>query len=559
MKKKRMIAVLLSFVLCVCSPVVYGSDDKEPKAAEQINVSADGTVQVKLSSTTNKFGRIMYVFAPGVDLSDGLTDENLAKAVKMELIKGDTCTFKLAVNAPYGIYKIAFSEDGVEKAEPFVYTDPDVEKEVKKAFNTPGMDVDYIISKLEQYNNIAYIINLPTEPNEKSAVAQIMLNVISGDAIESVDDIVKKYNTSLEIYALKTADADKTKEILSKNVAGWGLEITSNEDYTKYETENAERFVKLRNSSELNSIKAVSDILDVAVALTGFQNAPRSGKVSKLQQYNDIFKLDFSGDFQKTDVITMNRELDGQTVESVLDVQKIFATAVKNSIPKPNGGPSGGGGRGYVSVVTPENVVLSPETIENLAGNELLKFSDLADFSWAKDEIEYLAYKGIMTGDGIDKFRPGDAITREEFVKILVLGFSLESRDREVTFTDVDSDAWYYESLAVAFNKGIINGLSENRFGIGEKLTRQDAAVILYRLLNSEEYTWEAQRENLLFEDMRDISEYALIAVDALYKVGIINGSDDNKFMPNGYLTRAEAAKMLYNTMDKLVLIDGWK
>lgn len=53
------------------------------------------------------------------------------------------------------------------------------------------------------------------------------------------------------------------------------------------------------------------------------------------------------------------------------------------------------------------------------------------------------------------------------------------------------------------------------------------------------------------FDDAADVSEYAAKAVAYFTKAGIINGMGDNKFMPKANATRAQAAKLVYESMIK--------
>ena len=52
------------------------------------------------------------------------------------------------------------------------------------------------------------------------------------------------------------------------------------------------------------------------------------------------------------------------------------------------------------------------------------------------------------------------------------------------------------------------------------------------------------------FDDMGQISDYALDAVAALYKMGIVNGVSETEFAPLDGATRAQAAKIVYGVLD---------
>ena len=94
---------------------------------------------------------------------------------------------------------------------------------------------------------------------------------------------------------------------------------------------------------------------------------------------------------------------------------------------------------------------------------------------------------------------------------------------------------------------GIINGISNEEFGVGANLTRQDLAVIAIRAAKAANVEIPSDIKAANFNDADAIADYANDAVNALYSMGIINGKDGNVFAPNDYCTRAEAAKITYN------------
>ena len=92
---------------------------------------------------------------------------------------------------------------------------------------------------------------------------------------------------------------------------------------------------------------------------------------------------------------------------------------------------------------------------------------------------------------------------------------------------------------------GIIKGISDELFGTGKTITRQDLCTLIYRAYFSD----EEEAEKLNFKDSSDISDYAVKAVSKLYEKGIISGFPDETFRPKELCTRAQAAKMLYGAI----------
>ena len=170
-------------------------------------------------------------------------------------------------------------------------------------------------------------------------------------------------------------------------------------------------------------------------------------------------------------------------------------------------------------------------------------FADLPLNHWAYADIKALAEKKIIAGKSASSFEPEASITREEFVKIAVLAFSYYDENAETGLSDVDSNAWYYRYVASAEKNGIIKGRGENEFGIGGNITRQEMAVMLYRIASEKGMSFENKYTD--FADYDKISEYAYDAVAYMSGAGIINGMENNTFNPDMPATRAQAAKLI--------------
>ena len=176
----------------------------------------------------------------------------------------------------------------------------------------------------------------------------------------------------------------------------------------------------------------------------------------------------------------------------------------------------------------------------------LNRFTDLTDVKWAESAICEFAANGFINGKAEGVFAPNDKITREEFVKIVVNVFGFYNENARCSFSDTNANSWHYAYIASAAENGIVNGLSENSFGVGATVTRQDMAVILYRIARLANLNLTEDGEYLPFADEIHISDYAFEPVTELTKSGIINGMGNNSFQPQGLATRAEAVKMIY-------------
>ena len=176
-----------------------------------------------------------------------------------------------------------------------------------------------------------------------------------------------------------------------------------------------------------------------------------------------------------------------------------------------------------------------------------MPFEDLDTASWAYEAISTLYNKGIISGKSETRYAPNDNITREEFVKLIIGAIGELSVNKQNKFKDVSDDAWFCNCVNLAAELGIVNGIGDNLFGAGMKITRQDMAVMLYKAVVYKGIDLNINGPE--FTDSDEISDYAVQAIGALASEGIINGMDDGTFKPNSNATRAEAAQMVFGVM----------
>ena len=178
-------------------------------------------------------------------------------------------------------------------------------------------------------------------------------------------------------------------------------------------------------------------------------------------------------------------------------------------------------------------------------------FQDLDSVPWAVEAINGLAARGMVKGRSETVFDPNANITRAEYCQMLVNAINAGNAAAQSTYTDVPSDAWYYNAVSVASKLGIVNGLGDGNFGPNELITRQDMAVMTYRAAQSKQINLDPVNDQITFEDSNDIASYAFEAVMTLQKAGIINGMTETTFEPLSNATRAQSAKILYETFVK--------
>ena len=250
------------------------------------------------------------------------------------------------------------------------------------------------------------------------------------------------------------------------------------------------------------------------------------------------------GDKTSANTIIMQRkdEIDVNTLATIVE-ECVASASVPAPAPTPGIGgtgpsfsfgatPSGGGGGGAVTPVLPPVKVID--------------FKDIKNHKWAETAINYLAAEGIINGTGDNNFEPEANLTREQAVKIICLAFNLDVVKASSKFDDEAENAWYSDYIATARKAGFVNGKTDTVFGVGESITRQDFAVMLYRAMSNPELNGQAD-----FVDNGDIADYAMNAVSYFKLNKIINGYEDNTFKPGKTITRAEAAQLTYSIITR--------
>lgn|GEM_PF-2011060 len=317
-------------------------------------------------------------------------------------------------------------------------------------------------------------------------------------------------------------------------------------------SEDAKKFtVGVFNADRPKTLREVTEIYEFADALYKISGGNISNADKIITDRHSALGIS-SSDYSSYERASESRRFDicekilkklsSEKVRARADFAKLFSDL---AVSKTSGEskPSGGGGGGSSKVTYPTNT----DNYVSRENKEKAYYNDIDDFMWANEAITVLTDKKIISGNGAGQFYPGNPVTREEFLKMIVLAVKIDmSGANAVTFGDVPPEAWYYPYVCAGVSNKITNGMSETVFGAGAYVTRQDAAVMLKRAFEKTKKAYIFKREYSVFNDDGDISDYAKKGTELLYRTGIVNGYDDNTFRPFNNCTRAEAAKIIY-------------
>lgn len=202
-----------------------------------------------------------------------------------------------------------------------------------------------------------------------------------------------------------------------------------------------------------------------------------------------------------------------------------------------------------------EEVPEETEEVEETEDTQTISFKDVKESDWFYDAVSYAVENGLMSGMSEDIFAPNTPLTREMLAVVL---YNVEGQPESAgvnVFTDVKADMWYTDAILWANANGIVAGYDNGAYGVGDLITREQFAAILYRYAQFKGYDVSvgADTNILSYADALDISEYAYPAMQWACGADIMGGMDDGTLMPQGKATRAEAATMLMNFCENVV------
>ncbi len=157
---------------------------------------------------------------------------------------------------------------------------------------------------------------------------------------------------------------------------------------------------------------------------------------------------------------------------------------------------------------------------------------------WAKNEIQSAMNKGWV--EKADLFRPEDAITRAEFVKIVNRAFGFKTKASNEPFIDVQTNNWYYDDVRIAIKAGYIT-TAQNKFRPNDPISREEVAAIVTTIKKNKDNNLDKIKK---YKDYNKVSKWALSSVEGAIEKGYM-GQGSLEFRPTANITRAEAVVTL--------------
>ncbi|PJN57710.1 hypothetical protein PAEAM_39230 [Paenibacillus sp. GM1FR] len=181
---------------------------------------------------------------------------------------------------------------------------------------------------------------------------------------------------------------------------------------------------------------------------------------------------------------------------------------------------------------------------------------------WGKIDVNNIAARLDLQGNGDNTFSPNRQVTRSEFAEIVVLGLGLMRQDApQNLFPDVNDSAWFRSAVALANEFGIVRGYDNGNFNGNQEITREQGFAMVaraYRLIEPEAAISPDQMNSELerYSDAADVSNWAKEDVAQLIAAGIIQGNGPEVLSPKTTMTRAEVTALIARMLKVTNLID---
>ena len=166
-------------------------------------------------------------------------------------------------------------------------------------------------------------------------------------------------------------------------------------------------------------------------------------------------------------------------------------------------------------------------------------FYDVPNDAYFYEAVKWAVDKGITNGLSDTMFGPYESCTRAQIVTFLWRAAGSPEPKTASSFTDVPANAYYAKAVAWAVENGITNGMTETTFAPDATCTRGQSVTFLYRALKG------TASGSANFTDVKSDAFYA-DAINWAVANNVTNGTSNTTFSPNADCTRAEIVTFLY-------------
>ena len=181
-----------------------------------------------------------------------------------------------------------------------------------------------------------------------------------------------------------------------------------------------------------------------------------------------------------------------------------------------------------------------------------IQFDDVPADAWYTPYVTVAVARELLNGLGKGRFGPNNTMTRAMAVTVLYRMAGSPEPTQTHPFIDVEEEMWYSDAIAWAYENAVVNGVSADRFGLNDSVTRQQLVTLLYRFAQQVGVDTSGRDPLEGFTDVDRISDYAKDPFRWAVAMGIINGTD-GALLPVNSATRAQCAKIMVLFSDFMI------
>lgn len=207
----------------------------------------------------------------------------------------------------------------------------------------------------------------------------------------------------------------------------------------------------------------------------------------------------------------------------------------------------GSGAKVYIGFAAEGRYIAPDGVIVRMKRNDK-RFADVARH-WAESYIRFVTERELFLGTGGDAFSPNAVMSRTMFATVIgrlyERSYGAIAPSETHAFTDCDYAAYYGKYVDWAADNNIMGGVGDGSFDPSAPITREQIAVVLYRLADYLGALLDDAGDAPEYVDEASIPGYAKDAARFCRSTGIIGGRDGGVFAPKETATRAEVATMI--------------
>lgn len=548
MKRLCCAAMVTAAAVSVCASA-------QETAQEALTVSAyfdTASQQLTVSGTTDL--RALTVYLSVTHKGDTVTEESLAGQTALLTVTAPLAdgTFEKKLQLPDampgGIYEVTATSGGKTASAVFSYINRSQTEAIVDAVNASRSTAEVQTVLADHLEALGIDAALFEARGGEIAAILTGRRPSGGYVFDSLMDTLNQALAAAEIKQGETLTA-----VIERYVPG---QISDSADYKNLDAAVEKELLTLLKAADftgdsfgnvyvqnlfLAKLMAATDHIGVRDAV--YKHYRVAGlDLSAYENLNSTYKKDYAmkalyrANVQRFDAIRPAYDQAIAEAKSLSDGSTGGSTGGGGGGSRPGGVSGGSGGTGgsfAVDAETAGEIDAAP------------RYTDMT-FHWSRDMVEQLSEAGIIAGYEDGSFRPDTTVTRAEFAKLIAQSIGLRGDDA-YPFSDVTASDWFAPFVFRCANAEIIRGY-DGAFYPQDEITRQDAAVMLHRMLAARGIVLNG---TAAFADQDQIAAYAREAVAALADAGIITGYE-NLFSPQDLTTRAEAAAMLYRALTYL-------